>query len=170
MIEVREEEGFGTGDLYVDFLKPKSKSSKEPFSSPQNAILEDVSGTSRSSWAAGGIDSSPSGGIAVRSPRLMEIIGDWEARDEMTFPEETSQSFSVQSRDEDTIFRPRAMMAVSVTVRVWALNVRTGEICVPMLDVLSGRSAGKTAKEKSWLDDSRTRDEGKNFNEATLLK
>ena len=169
-MDVREEGDLGTGDRYVDFLKPKSKTSKEPFSSPQNTSLEAVSGISRSSWAAGGIDSSPSGGIAVRFPRLMERIGDWEANDEMTSPEETSQSLSVQSSDEDTILRPRAMMAESVTGRVWDLIVRTGEMCVPMLEGLSGRSAGKTASEKSWLDDSRTRDEGKNFNEATLLK
>jgi hypothetical protein len=100
----------------------------------------------------------------------MESIGDWEASDEMTSPEETSQSFSVQSNDEDTILRPRAMMAESVTGRVWALIVRTGEMCVPMVEELSGRSAGKTASEKSWLDDSKTRDEGKNLNEATPLK
>ena len=169
-MDVREEGDLGTGDRYVDFLKPKSKTSKEPFSSPQNTSLEAVSGISRSSWAAGGIDSSPSGGITVRFPRLMERIGDWEANDEMTSPDETSQSLRVQSSDEDTILRPRAMMAESVTVRVWALIVRTGEMCVLMLEGLSGRSAGKTFSEKSWLDDSRTRDEGKNFNEATLLR
>ena len=61
MIEVREEEEededdddddlllFGTGDLYMDFLKPKSNSSKEPFSRPQKTIFEAVSGISRSS-------------------------------------------------------------------------------------------------------------------------
>jgi hypothetical protein len=171
LIDVKEEEGdLGTGDLYIDFLKPKSKISKEPFSSPQNTSFEAVSSISRSSWAAGGMDSSPSGGISVRFPRLMERIGDWEANDEMTSPEETSQSFSVQSNDEDKILRPRAMMAESVTVRVWALIVRTGEMCVPMLERLSGRSAGRTVREKSWLEDSRTRDEGKNFNETTLLR
>jgi hypothetical protein len=100
----------------------------------------------------------------------MERIGDGEVNDEMTSPEETSQSLRLQSSDEDTILRPRAMMAESVTGRVWALIVRTGEMCVLMLEGLSGRSAGRTASEKSWLDDSRTRDEGKNFNEATPLK
>jgi hypothetical protein len=109
-----------------------------------------------------------SGEIAVRFPRLMARIGDWEANDEMTSPEETSQSFSVQSRDEDKILRPRAMTRIAESVRVWA--VRTGEMCVPMLEGLSGRLAGKTVSEKSWLDDSRTRDEGKNCNETTLLK
>ena len=88
----------------------------------------------------------------------------------MTSPEETSQSFSVQSSDEDKIFRPRAMMAESVTVRVWALIVRTGEICALVLEKSTGRSAGKIVSEKSWPDDSRTRDEGKNFNETTPLK
>lgn len=173
-MDVKEEgdsgTGLGTGERYVDLLKPGSKSSKQPFSSPQKTSLEAVSGISRPSSATGGMGSSPSGGIAVRAPRLMETIGDWEVRDEMTSPEETSHSFSVQSSDEDKILRPRAMMAVSVTVRVWALIVRTGEIRVPASDGLSGRSAGKTVNEKSWLDDSRTRDEGKNRNEATLLK
>ena len=170
MIDVREEGDLGTGDLYVDLLKPKSKSSKEPFSSPQNTSLEAVSGISRLSSEAGGMSSSPSGGIAIRLPRLMERIGDLEFRDEMTSPEETSQSFSVESNDEDNTLRPRAMMAESVTVRVWALIVRTGEICVPLLVGMSGRSAGKTVNEKSWPDDKRTRDEGKNFKETTLLR
>ena len=100
----------------------------------------------------------------------METIGDWEDKDEMTSPEETSQSFNVQSSDEDKILRPRAMMAESVTERVWALIVRTGEMRVPVLDGMSGRSAGKTVSEKSRPDDKRTRDEGKNFKETTLLR
>jgi len=62
------------------------------------------------------------------------------------------------------------MMAESVTGRVWALIVRTGEMCVPVLEGTSGRSAGKTVSEKSWPVDRRTRDEGKNFKETTLLR
>lgn len=102
----------------MDFLTPRSKSSKEPFSSPQKTSLEAVSGFSRLSSATGGINSSPSGGIGIRSPRLMETIGDKEVKDEMTAAEETSQSFSVQSSDEDKMLRPIEMMAESVTVRV----------------------------------------------------
>jgi len=75
LIDVREEGDLGIGDRYVDFLKPKSKSSKEPFSSPQNTSLEAVSGISRPSSATGGMNSSPSGGITIRAPRPMERIG-----------------------------------------------------------------------------------------------
>jgi len=110
------------------FLKPKSKTSKEPFSSPQNTSLEAVSGISRPSLVMGGMGSSPSGGIAIRSPRLMEAIGDWEDSDEMTSPEETSQSFRVRSNEEDKTLRPRAMIAESVTVRMRSHRTYRGNV------------------------------------------
>jgi len=116
------------------------------------------------------VHSSPSGGFSIRSPRLIDTTGDCEERDEMTEPEDTSQSLRVESSDEETMFRPSSMMAVSVTVRVCARSVRTGATLVPFLEGTSGRSAGSIANEKSILEERSTRDDGKNRSDVTALR
>ena len=151
-------------------MNPRSKSSNEPLSSPLNTILEFVWGVSRASRDGGGIDSSPSGGVGKRSPKLIEATADCEENEEMTSPDDTSHSLIVESNDEETIFRPRSMMAVSVTVRVWARSVRTGATLVPFLDGTSGRSAGTIVSEKSMPEVSSTREDGKNLSDVTPLK
>lgn len=70
------------------------------------------------------------------------------------------------------MFRPRAMMAVDVMARVCARRVRAG---VTLADVDGdgasvGRSAGRIDKEKSAPEERRTREEGKNLREVTVLK
>ena len=151
-------------------MNPRSKSSNDPLSSPPNTILEFVWGISRASRDGGGIDSSPSGGVGKRSPRLIEATADCEENEEMTSPDDTSHSLIVESSDEETMFRPRSTMAVSVTVRVWARRVRTGATLVPFLDGTSGRSAGSIVSEKSMPEVSSTREDGKNLSDVTPLK
>ena len=114
--------------------------------------------------------SSPSGGMGNRSPRLIDATGDFEEREEMTEPEDTSQSLIVESSDEETMFRPRSMMAVSVTVRVCARRVRTGATLVPGVEGTSGRSAGSIVNEKSIPEERSTRDDGKNLSDVTPLR
>lgn len=116
------------------------------------------------------MDSSPSGGTGKRSPKLIEAMADCVENEEITSPDDTSHSLIVESSDEETIFRPRSMIAVSVTVRVWARRVRTGATLVPFLDGISGRSAGSIVSEKSMPEVSSTRDDGKNLREVTPLK
>lgn len=63
--------------------------------------------------------------------------------------------------------RPRAMIAVDVTARVWPLRVRTGDMRVGSGEE-EGGSAGRMEREKSVLDVSRTREEGKKRREVRV--
>jgi len=116
------------------------------------------------------VHSSPSGGLGIRSPRLIDMTWDCEEREEMTEPEDTSQSLIVESSDEETMFRPSSMMAVSVTVRVCARRVRTGATLVPFLEGPSRMSAGSIVNEKSIPEERSTRDDGKNLRDVTPLR
>ena len=105
--------------------------------------------------------SSPSGGTGVRSPRLIDKTGELARRDVIIELEETSQSFIVESREEERMFRPGPIMAVEVTERVWPRRVRTGEMRTP-LEPGASSSAGRMVSEKSAPEERRTREEEKN--------
>jgi len=106
----------------------------------------------------------------MRSPRLRDTIGEWALNDEMRSPDDTSQSLTVESSDDETIFRPTAMMAVPVTGLTCCRSVRAGTILVPEREGSSGSSVGRIVREKSCPEDNMTRDDGKNLSEVTRLR
>lgn len=88
-------------------------------------------------------------------------------------PEGTSHNFTVESMEVDRMFRPRAMMPVDDIERVCPRRVRAGVmrlLGVAESDDGVGRSAGRIAREKSPPAVRRTRDEGKNWRDVTLLR
>lgn len=105
----------------------------------------------------------------MRSPRLIESIGDVDEMEVITEPVDTSHNLMVESRDEDTMLRPTEMIAVDVTDLVCARNVRAGVTLVSVAEE-SGRSAGRMFREKSKPEERSTLDDGKNFSDTTLLR
>lgn len=87
----------------------------------------------------------------------------------ITEPDGTSHNLMVESRDEDTMLRPTAMIAVDVTDLVCARSVRAGVTLVSVASE-SGRSAGRMFKEKSKPEERSTLEDGKNFSDMTLLR
>ena len=97
------------------------------------------------------------------------------ARKEEIHPADgTSHSFTVESRDVDRIFLPRAMIPVEDIGRVCPRRVRAGAIRILGPIVVLGedaeKSAERMAREKSPPAERSTREEGKNWRAVTLLR